>query len=177
MEQSVSVGSWLSLGRPLRARDQPSGGLPLAEASRRVGSAFGAKTRAGAAAAGGRVGGRRLCRMGLPTGLFPPAADIESGRGQACPGPSHTTRHAGPHRAVRSASPDTAVGVGEPFQASRLVPVGVWQRALEWPGSGDGASIPSGRPRMSGRPGRGYRARGGSGRAFFGASTPSSAPV
>ena len=27
----------------------------------------------------------------------------ESGRGQARPGPSHTTRHAGPHRAVRSA--------------------------------------------------------------------------
>jgi hypothetical protein len=62
---------------------------------------------------------------------------IESGRGQACPGPSHTTRHAGPHRAVRSAFPEAAVGIGEPFQASGLVPVGVRQGALEWPGSSD----------------------------------------
>ena len=54
-----------------------------------------------------------------------PALTPESGRGQACPGPSHTTRHAGPHRAVRSAFPDTAVGFGESFQAHGLVPVGV----------------------------------------------------
>jgi hypothetical protein len=62
---------------------------------------------------------------------------IESGRGQACPGPSHTTRHAGPHRAVRSAFPETAVGIEEPFQTGGLVPVGVRQRALEWPGPGN----------------------------------------
>jgi len=68
-------------------------------------------------------------------------SEIQSGRGQARPGPSHTTRHAGPHRAVRSAFPETAVGVGEPFQASGLVPVGVRQGPLEWPGSGD-APVP-----------------------------------
>ena len=62
---------------------------------------------------------------------------IESGRGQARPGPSHTTRHAGPHRAVRSAFPETTVGLGEPFQAHGLVPVGVGQRPLEWPGPCD----------------------------------------
>ena len=86
-----------------------------------------------------RVGGRRLDRAARagPTDLVSSRRRIESGRGQACPGPSHTTRHAGPHRAVRSAFPETAVGVGEPFQASGLVPVGVRQGALEWPGSGD----------------------------------------
>jgi Transposase len=62
---------------------------------------------------------------------------LKSGRGQACPGPSHTTRHAGPHRAVRSTFPDTTVGNGEPFQADCLVPVGVRQGGLEWPGPGD----------------------------------------
>jgi hypothetical protein len=50
---------------------------------------------------------------------------IESGRRRAHPGASHTTRHAGPHRAVRSAFPEAAVGVGESFQAHGLVPVGV----------------------------------------------------
>ena len=77
-----------------------------------------------------------LVSPGRPGALLRPAP-LESGRGQACPGPSHTTRHAGPHRAVRSAFPETAVGVGESFQAHGLVPVGVGQRALEWPGPGD----------------------------------------
>ena len=76
-------------------------------------------------------------QVGHPPTLGSHQAGAQSGRGQARPGPSHTTRHAGPHRAVRSAFPETAVGVGEPFQAHGLVPVGVRQRALEWPGPGD----------------------------------------
>ena len=83
----------------------------------------------------GRLAGR-TARAG-PTGWVASRRRIESGRGQARPGPSHTTRHAGPHRAVRSAFPETTVGLGEPFQAHGLVPVGVGQRPLEWPGPCD----------------------------------------
>jgi len=73
----------------------------------------------------------------VPLGVLFRRRPPESGRGQARPGPSHTTRHAGPHRAVRSAFPETTVGLGEPFQAHGLVPVGVGQRPLEWPGPCD----------------------------------------
>jgi len=96
------------VGVPLLAADLVHGALA------EVGSARGA------------VAAFRLLRFrGPPT---------ESGRGQARPGPSHTTRHAGPHRAVRSAFPEVAVGSEESFQAGGLVPVGVRQGALEWPG-------------------------------------------
>ena len=73
---------------------------------------------------------------------FGPAESTErsrvdrSGRGRACPGPSHTTGRAGPHPAVRSACPETAEGLGESLQALSR-PVGVWQGAGENGGAGD----------------------------------------
>ena len=72
-----------------------------------------------------------------PGRIAAPGPSSESGRGQARPGPSHTTRHAGPHRAVRSAFPETTVRVEESFQTGGLVPVGVGQGPLEWPGPSD----------------------------------------
>ncbi len=56
--------------------------------------------------------------------------DYRSGRRQAHPGASHTTGRAGPHPAVRSAFPETAVGVGESLEAL-FGPVGVRQGAGE----------------------------------------------
>ena len=100
--------------------------------------------------------GHAVTLIAVGTGLHRwvrPAPRTESGRGQARPGPSHTTRHAGPHRAVRSAFPETAVGFGEPFQAHGLVPVGVRQCSLEWPGPSD-APVPL----LRGRPAAGVPA-------------------
>jgi hypothetical protein len=79
--------------------------------------------------------------------LVSPPPPSESGWGQARPGPSHTTRRVGRHRAVRSAFPGMAVGVEESFQAGGLVPAGVGQGGLEWPGTGDApVALLRGRP-------------------------------
>jgi hypothetical protein len=92
------------------------------------------------AVAVGSAGGAWAARPGR-LAWFPPAADIESGRGQARPGPSHTTPACGSAPAVRSAFPDTAVGFGESFQAHGLVPVGA-----------GGPRTPAGRSRVGASP-------------------------
>ncbi len=61
---------------------------------------------------------------------------FELDRRRACPGAPHTTGRAGPHPAVRSAFPETAVGFGEPLQAE-VGPVGVGQGVGEDPGACD----------------------------------------
>jgi len=93
------------------------------------------------------------CRPHRAHGMMTPAAfktgwetaQEASGRRRAHPGAPHTTGRAGPHPAVRSAFPETAVGGEESLQAE-IGPVAVRQGDGEGFGSSD-APVPLARAR------------------------------